>query len=262
MFDQLACTEIAISLPLRKMSAASLGWCAGVFAYLAGDPVPMMRRTQHSGRRTAWHEVSHRATPRFLTDRRATLDGAPPDLDDSEPFKISLALHGLQFVTPWITVADGKGKFLSHLELQLTASGDALTAVRWETEYSDEPPAHVSVQTTWEHALEHDLESALALLFFLVACVAAVLAYATCSTHGRSTLAKLLSDPHPDRDLYTHAEHDEGSPGDLAAYRPQRSSYNDRRPYSMEHSRSRAYGGGLAGRSGGGYQRSGRGKYD
>ena len=58
----------------------------------------------------------------------------------------SLALHGMQLVTPWITLADGQGRFLSHLELQLTASGDALTAVRWEGQYVDEhPPDQISV---------------------------------------------------------------------------------------------------------------------
>ena len=97
----------------------------------------------------------------------------------------SLALHGLQFVTPWITVADGKGKFLSHLELQLTASGDALTSVRWETEYVEEtPPAHISMHTTWAHALEHDLDSALTFLFAASACITLALLYRVVSKHG------------------------------------------------------------------------------
>ena len=128
----------------------------------------------------------------------------------------SLALHGLQFVTPWITVADGKGRFLSHLELQLTAAGDALTAVRWETEYVDEaPPNHISVHTKWEHALEHDLSSALTLLFLVAGCLAAALAYFTCRKHGGSTIAKLLYD----EDDYSGEPRDEG--GDLHAYRTQ-----------------------------------------
>jgi hypothetical protein len=128
----------------------------------------------------------------------------------------SLALHGLQFVTPWITVADGKGRFLSHLELQLTAAGDALTAVRWETEYVDEaPPNHISVHTKWEHALEHDLSSALTLLFLVAGCLVAALAYFTCRKHGGSTIAKLLYD----EDDYSGEPRDEG--GDLHAYRTQ-----------------------------------------
>ena len=164
-------------------------------SYVPGDPVPMMRRTQHNGKRTTWHEVPHRTTPRFLSDHRSTLDVRLPADAPSEPFKISLALHGLQFVTPWITVADGKGRFLSHLQLLLTASGDELTSVRWDTEYvEEEPPAHISVQTTWEHALEHDLESALTLLFVLCAALAVAIIYVTCSRHGRSTLSKLFAD--------------------------------------------------------------------
>jgi hypothetical protein len=204
-------------------------------SYQPGDTVPMMRRTQHSGRRTAWHEVPHRATPRFLTDTRSTMDGAPADVPATEPFKMcarrllkasspacdqlsrrctfaapslmrfvvvgsSLALHGLQFVTPWIVVADGNGRFLSHLDLLLTASGDALTAVRWETQYVDEtPPTHISVHTTWQHSLEHDLSSALSVLFVVAAVLVAALAYATCRQHGASTLAKLLQD-EPDEE--------------------------------------------------------------
>ena len=164
-------------------------------SYLPGDPVSMMRRTQHKGRRSAWHEVPHRAMPRFLTDGRTTLDIPTMDAAEREAFKISIALHGLQFITPWITVADGNGRFLSHLELLLTASGDALSAVRWETEYVDEePPAHVTVHTTWEDALEHDLESALGLLFVVAACLVAYLVRATCRKHGASTLAKLFAD--------------------------------------------------------------------
>ena len=38
-------------------------------AYLTGDPIPMMRRTQHSGQRSAWHEVPSRELPRFLQNR-------------------------------------------------------------------------------------------------------------------------------------------------------------------------------------------------
>ena len=64
-------------------------WLAAAWsAYLPGDPVPIMRRMQHSGRRTAWHEVSHRAAPRFLTDRRSSLDSLPDDVPNTEPFKM------------------------------------------------------------------------------------------------------------------------------------------------------------------------------
>ena len=164
-------------------------------SYLPGDPVPLSRRIQQNGRRSAWHEVPHRAAPRFLTDWRTTLDVPHADAADPEALKISLALHNLQFVTPWITVSDGKGRFLSHLDLSLTASGDALTAVRWEPEYVEqEPPEHISVHTTWEHAKEHDLESALAFLFLSCAFISAWVLYTVCQKHGRSTLAKVFSD--------------------------------------------------------------------
>ena len=94
-------------------------------------------------------------SPRFGIDRTVELDGVPHDLPPNEAFKVSFALLSLQVTTPWITVSTGTGRYLSHLELGLTASGDSVTAVRWSGEYLDEhddsgPPQHIGLRLVWD----------------------------------------------------------------------------------------------------------------
>ena len=150
----------------------------------------MMRRTQHRGQRTVWSEVPHRVAPRFRVDSTVMLDSAPPAQLDDEPYKLSLALLGLQFITPWITVADGSGRHLEQLELRLTASGDSLAGVRWEGHYVDNtggefaPPAHIALRVVWEVADELDFSTALSLLLLLAAALAAALLCTLCAREG------------------------------------------------------------------------------
>ena len=76
--------------------------------------------------------------------------------------------------------------------------------MRWEPTYVDEtPPERITVQTTWEHALEHDLASALTLLFLVAAAAAAALAYLTCHRHGGSTLQKVFADADADEQQHS-----------------------------------------------------------
>ena len=166
---------------------------AAVRAFTPGDPVPMMRRTQHSGQRTDWHEVPFRVAPRFLTDATVALEALPSNVPASEPFKISLALHGLRYVTSWITLSDGDGRFLSSLELQLTASGDTLSAVHWEAEYTEGevPPDRIILHTVWDEALEHNFSLALRCLLLLGAALTCYILYSTCMRH-EGALAKLF----------------------------------------------------------------------
>mmetsp|Transcript_51292 Transcript_51292/g.133225 ORF Transcript_51292/g.133225 Transcript_51292/m.133225 type:complete len:214 (+) Transcript_51292:100-741(+) len=180
--------------------------CASVLlGFLPGDAVPMMRRTQYDGQRTEWHDLPTASQPHFLRDLTTMLDHVPGDIG-TEPYKISLALHGMQIVTPWITVADGRGRFLSQIELQLTALGSELSSLRWETQYVDEePPAHITVHTVWEHAREHDLESALALLFAVAAVLALIVLWITCAKDGEVAVEFLLGDDS--RNEGVHRQH-------------------------------------------------------
>jgi len=183
--------------------------------YLPGDPVPMMRRTQYKGRRTAWHEVPHRASPIFLTDRESILDVTALDVEDGEPFKVSLAFEHQEITTPWIAVADGKGRYLSHLELFLTAEGDSLAGyglsrVLWRGEYVEmEPPERVTMRTQWEHHKEIDLELALTMLFTVTAIITYGICFYTCKKHGAGAYAELFGDAE---DEPAHAQHTRRDP--------------------------------------------------
>ena len=179
-------------------------WFAGAvcIAFMEGDAVPMMRRTLYGGQQTEWNEVPSYTQPRFLRDRTATLEQIHRgDLLPGQPLKISFALHGLRFATPWIVVADGDGRFLSQLEFRLTALGDELAAVRWETQYDDEePPAHIIVRTVWDHATEHDLGAALTLAFAVAATTVLLLLWCTCARHGLPAVSLLFAEePEPHR---------------------------------------------------------------
>lgn len=138
-------------------------------SFLRGDPLPLMIRSQVNEQRTQWREVPHDAAPRFGVKRSGIIhikELYAEDADHDAPQKISLALLGMQFSTPWIAAADGQGRFLSMLRMRLTASGDTVAGVRWEPEYTlEEPPPHVEIATEWEHVVEEDTASALGLLF-------------------------------------------------------------------------------------------------
>ena len=165
-----------------------------------GDAVPMLRRTQFKGERTEWLELPRASQPRFLRDRTTTLEHVQADLQ-GETHKLSIAIHGLRFVTPWIVVADGRGRFLSHLELRLTALGNDLSAMRiLDAQYVDnERPEHIAVRTVWEQANENDLASALALTFAAAALLATVLLCWTCTRHGSPAFAMLLDEKEAPR---------------------------------------------------------------
>ena len=74
-------------------------------SFQRGDPIPMMNRTQYRSQRSRWTEVPLGAAPRFGIDERLLL---PPvhGVGYGEDFKVSFALLGLQFITPWFPVVD------------------------------------------------------------------------------------------------------------------------------------------------------------
>jgi len=177
-------------------------------AFSHGDRVSMMRRSQYRGQRTDWHEVPHRSMPRFLQDTDSTLVLPASVIGSGEPFKMQLALHGLQLATPWITLSDGQGRFLSHLDLFLRASGDSIAAVHCEMQFVDESagaPEHITLHTTWDRTLTLELSAALGALLLLSGAMAVALAWHTCQRHGGSALAKVLDEPDVDEPVGTHA---------------------------------------------------------
>ena len=186
--------------------------CVWLPGYLQGDVVSLLRRVQHSGQRTDWAEVPTKLAPRFLREKTVTLKHVPADHPAHEPYKMSLAVDGLRHTTPWITVADGRGRFLSHIELQLTAAGDTVSAVRSDLRsvsrrtslnrhphhispsaaytharyVDDDLPAHITLRMVWMDATEHDVASALGGLFFGGAAIAMLVLWGTCSQYSHA----------------------------------------------------------------------------
>ena len=64
----------------------------------------------------------------------------------SRLYRRAFALLGHQFTTPFLGVADGKGNFLSRLQLTLVASGHSLIDARWLEEHVyEEAPEHIEL---------------------------------------------------------------------------------------------------------------------
>eukprot|EP00965_Chrysotila_dentata_P192092 6174969-Pleurochrysis_carterae.AAC.3 len=178
--------------------AALLSAATAAHVFHWGDAVPMMKRIQYHQRRSGWFEVPRRIAPRFGINHVVDLDVLPSDYDGRDSYKMcaalarelcgyawrvifangsptadvclillrSFSLAGQQFITPWLSIADGHGNFLSRLQLTLVASGGLVYAARWsEEQVLEEPPDRVVLDVRWEHHLHEDLASGLGLLF-------------------------------------------------------------------------------------------------
>ena len=190
---------LMVSLRALIVPVLATARAGGSASFLHGDALPMMRRVQHSGQRTEWSEVPHRIAPRFGVDRTVLLEALPADHPDTEPYKVSLALLGLEFTTPWITLSDGSGRYLERLDLRLTSSGDTLSAMSYTEEHVEAggefaPPLHISLHYTWGVADEHDLGAALTLLFVVATAAVGALVAFTCARHGAPLAARLAGD--------------------------------------------------------------------
>lgn len=169
-------------------------------SFQRGDAVSCMRRTQYNGTRTGWAELPYSAVPRFGVDSSRSIDvmdGAlVADQAGADSHKMSVALLGMQFVTPWIVLAEPGGRRLEVLELRLTASADSVTAMRWESEYAETGaevvptaagfalPGRILLRVRWDFAEEQQPAAALAVVLVSCALMAAVLLVGTCSQHG------------------------------------------------------------------------------
>ena len=87
-----------------------------------------------------------------------------------EEIKIQLSYSDSRFTTPWITVADGHGKYLSQLDIRfLHADGD-ISSLAWEGKWGevgagDQHPPPAVVRYVWEEASDTDLEGGLIAIF-------------------------------------------------------------------------------------------------
>ena len=138
---------------------------ASALTFQRGDPIPMMNRTQFRSERSRWIEVPLGIAPRFGIDERLLL---PPvhGVGYGEDFKVSFALLGLQFITPWFTVVDDAHS-LSRVELTLRAAGDTVISAQWLDEYTTDAAARgapVVLDVRWEHGGDVDPDLAFGLL--------------------------------------------------------------------------------------------------
>jgi hypothetical protein len=167
----------------RRLAAAPLlalallgAWvregCASPLRFRRGDPLPVMKRSQYRGERSSWREVPHDACPRFERPGVISLEALPADYlseDTRAPpvYKMAFSFLNEQFQTPWITIADGAGGYLTHLIFYIEHAGEQVTDVRWELLYDtmSQPPPNVHLEYQFADAAEEDPRTALTALF-------------------------------------------------------------------------------------------------
>jgi hypothetical protein len=88
----------------------------------------------------------------------------PNLMGDNSELKMSFAFDHDKVITPWITVANGDGKFLNAVKFTITYSGEHITKVRWVTDYNTEPvhhsqwPKSVWLHYSWVELIEQDVQ--------------------------------------------------------------------------------------------------------
>ena len=83
--------------------------------------------------RTEWTPLLREFQPRFSEDSEIELPSIKPNLlPDNSELKVSFSFDHDHYVTEWISIASGNGKFLNSLRFFLTYSGDHITDVSWK----------------------------------------------------------------------------------------------------------------------------------
>lgn len=172
---------MASAWALLLVGLASRG-AASSLRFRRGDALPVMRRTQHRGERSAWAEVPHDSCPRFERPGVIAWQALPADFGSNDSlappeYKTAFSFLNEQFQTPWITIADSAGTYLTHLVFTIEHAGDQVTDVTWETIYDRRAtgqPAHVRLEYQFVDATEEDPRTALAVLFICCLVLASV----------------------------------------------------------------------------------------
>ncbi|KAG8462133.1 hypothetical protein KFE25_011583 [Diacronema lutheri] len=170
--------SVPLRVALRVVLALALGRGAGCASsaprFHTGDLLPVMKRSQFRGERSEWREVPHEACPRFERPSVVALlalpaDFIPPDegVAGATEYKMAFSFLNEQFQTPWITIADGRGQYLTQLVFTLEHAGDQVTDVSWELVYDapSKPPPSVHLEYQFVDAAEADPRTALTAMF-------------------------------------------------------------------------------------------------
>mmetsp|Transcript_1211 Transcript_1211/g.2784 ORF Transcript_1211/g.2784 Transcript_1211/m.2784 type:complete len:201 (+) Transcript_1211:47-649(+) len=153
--------------------------------YRHGDHVTLLKRSQYEGLKTAWSEIGGNHSPHFGIDRTVRLD---PMFDiqtrtgdqykTDQAYKIAFSFVNDRFLSPWITVTDGKGHYLKNIFFTFRYSGHHIKGVDVDSDYHTQkiPPKHVHLVYHWEEDVDTNSElgfltlASLALLGTVVAC--------------------------------------------------------------------------------------------
>mmetsp|Transcript_41974 Transcript_41974/g.67512 ORF Transcript_41974/g.67512 Transcript_41974/m.67512 type:complete len:215 (-) Transcript_41974:1723-2367(-) len=137
-------------------------------SYRHGDLVTVLKRSQYQGMKTAWSEMNGNLAPHFAVDRTIRIDPmfeiqkqTASQYKTHDAFKISFSFINERFITPWLTVTDGRGHYLHNIYFTFVYAGHHLKSVRVDSDYHPDeslkvPPDHVNLIYRWETDVEVD----------------------------------------------------------------------------------------------------------
>ncbi|EGC33673.1 hypothetical protein DICPUDRAFT_80560 [Dictyostelium purpureum] len=123
------------------------------------------------------HDLSPRIAPKFKVDLSKSLlnldssNNKKAELLPNILYKILFSFDNDRFKTTWITVSDGNGKFLNHIDFTFIYSNDKIIDLKYNLDYNDEAVHHGKKQSDfyinyrWEEIRDKDLSSGLFVLF-------------------------------------------------------------------------------------------------
>jgi len=143
-----------------------------VNAHKYGDLIRFSKKSYHDMRESEWNDIRMKFSPKFQVDKTITLSSLTSiPLGSTSLYKIAFSLDNDRFKTSWITVADGEGTFLNHIEFKFIYSNDKIVDVKWTLDYNDEEihqkkkPDHIYLIYRWEEAQQEDITAGLFILF-------------------------------------------------------------------------------------------------
>ncbi|GAM23228.1 hypothetical protein SAMD00019534_064030 [Acytostelium subglobosum LB1] len=141
-------------------------------ALRSGDLVRLSKKSIHDMKATDWTDVKAKYSPRFKIDKTITLASLTSvNLTKHSLYKIQFAFFD-KFPTTWITVANGNGTFLNHIEFTFLYSNDKIVDVKYILDYNDEEehhgvkPEHFYLIYKWQQIKDKDITMGLFVLFF------------------------------------------------------------------------------------------------
>jgi len=135
-------------------------------AYMHGDTVSMLQRTQYKNYRSEWIDVLGKEAPKFGMDRTVKIHAGDPAqaYDTTEELKLMFSFDHDRHLTSWITVMDGKGNYLNYVEIDFTYSGDYIRSIKWVADYHENTemntrPDFVFLRFHWHEFSDTDVAS-------------------------------------------------------------------------------------------------------